>query len=104
MTTQTARRQSTTSDSQETKAPRPFRGQLGPETIGDILKSNRTNASKARTAFLKSHPHYTACSVAGCQGLVGPLYQRTTPDGRKYGFCPRRRVHANLMPEVFTSN
>ena len=101
MTTQTARRQSVTSENQ---APKPFRGQLGPETIGDILKSNRTNAGKARTAFLKSHPHYSACSVAGCQGLVGPLYQRTTPDGHKYGFCPRRRVHASLMPEVFTSN
>jgi hypothetical protein len=104
VTTQTARRQSATADSQSPKAPKPFRGQLGPEAIGDILKSNRTNASKARAAFLKSHLHYTACSVAGCQGLVGPMYQRTTPDGRKYGFCPRRRVHAQLMPEVFTSN
>ena len=104
MTTQIARRQSATSASQERKAPKGYRGQLGPEQIGDILKSNRTNASKARAAFLKSHPHYTACSVAGCQGLVGPLYQRTTPDGRTYGFCPRRRVHAQLMPEVFTSN
>ena len=101
MTTRTAQRQSATS---EPKTPKPFRGQLGPEVIGDILKSNRTNASKARTAFLKSHPHYTACSVAGCQGLVGPLYQRTSPDGPRYGFCPRRRVHAQLMPEVFTSN
>ena len=71
MTTQTARRQSATSGNQDQKAPKPFRGQLGPEAIGDILKSNRTNASKARSAFLKSHPHYTACSVAGCQGLVG---------------------------------
>ncbi len=101
MTTRTAQRQSATTEHQ---APKPFRGQLGPEAIGDILKSNRTNASKARTAFLKSHPQYTACSVAGCQGLVGPLYQRTTPDGREYGFCPRRRVHAQLMPAVFTSN
>ena len=100
MATRIARRQSATSEHQ---APKPFRGQLGPEVIGDILKSNRTNASKARAAFLKSHPHYTACSVAGCQGLVGPLYQRATLDGRKYGFCPRRRVHAQLMPEVFTS-
>jgi hypothetical protein len=101
VTTRTAQRQSATTERQ---APKPFRGQLGPEAIGDILKSNRTNASKARTAFLKSHLQYTACSVAGCQGLVGPMYQRTTPDGRKYGFCPRRRVHAQLMPEVFTSN
>ena len=104
MTTQTTRRQSAASQSKDTKAMKPFRGQLGPETISDILKSNRTNASKARSAFLKSHPHYTACSVAGCQGLVGPLYQRVTPDAHKYGFCPRRRVHAQLMPEVFTSN
>lgn len=102
MTTRTAQRQSATSENP--KATKAFRGQLGPEAIGDILKSNRTNASKARTAFLKSHAQYTACSVAGCQGLVGPLYQRTTRDGRKYGFCPRRRVHAQLMPEVFTSN
>jgi len=104
VTTQTARRQSAISASPKNQAPKPFRGQLGPEAIGNILKSNRTNASKARTAFLKSHPQYTACSVAGCQGLVGPMYQRTTPDGRKYGFCPRRRVHAQLMPEVFASN
>jgi hypothetical protein len=104
VTTQTARRQSATAANQERTASRAYRGQLGPETIGDILKSNRTNAAKARAAFLKSHPDYTACSVAGCQGLVGPLCQRTTPDGRKYGFCPRRRVHTQLMPEVFSSN
>ena len=104
MATRIARRQSATSERQEHNAPKGYRGQLDPQAIGDILKSNRTNASKARSAFLKSHAHYTACSVAGCQGLVGPMYQRTTPDGRKYGFCPRRRVHAQLMPEVFTSN
>ena len=103
MATRITRRQSAASQGQEPKAPKGYRGQLGPETISDILKANRANAAKARAAFLKSHPHYTACSVAGCQGLVGPLYQRTTPDGRPYGFCPRRRVHAQLMPEVFAN-
>jgi hypothetical protein len=102
-TTRTPRPAQASTDEPTSRAPRPYRGQLGPEAIGDILKASRANAAKARAAFLKSHPHYTACSVAGCQGLVGPLYQRVTPDGRRYGFCPRRRVHAQLMPDVFVS-
>ena len=64
MITQTARRQSANPQAQATKG---YRGQLGPEAIGDILKSNRTNASKARAAFLKSHAQYTdllACADA----------------------------------------
>lgn len=102
MATRITRRQSATSRTQ--RGPRAYRGQLDPKAVADILRANRASAAQARTQFLKSHPDYTACSVAGCQGLVGPAYQRTTPDGRSYGFCPRRRVHAQLMPDVFTSN
>lgn len=78
-----------------------YEGQLGVAEIGEILKAHRANAAETRLAFLEAHPHYIACSVAGCEGLVGPNYQRLSPDGRKYGFCPRRQVHARLMPQVF---
>lgn len=78
-----------------------YKGQLTAGEITDILRENRASAAQARSDFLKAHPHYMACSVAGCEGLVGPNFQRLTPDGTKYGFCPRRQVHARLMPDVF---
>lgn len=78
-----------------------YDGQMNQSEITEILKVHRANAAEARQAFLASHPHYIACSVAGCEGLVGPNYQRVTPEGRQYGFCPRRKVHARLMPFVF---
>jgi hypothetical protein len=80
-----------------------YQGQLGAGAIGEILKTHRANAAEARSAFLEAHPHYLPCSVAGCEGLVGPNYQRVTSEGMKYGFCPRRQVHTRLMPQVFRS-
>lgn len=81
--------------------PVTYDGQLGPEQIADIFADNRQFAAQQREDFLKAHPHYSPCSVAGCEGLVGPNYQRVTPNGRSYGFCPRRQAHARLMPQIF---
>jgi hypothetical protein len=87
----------------ETTAPNGYEGQMGQTEVTAILKIHRANAAEARLAFLQSHPDYLPCSVAGCEGLVGPNYQRVTVQGRKYGFCPRRKVHARLMPFVFSA-
>jgi hypothetical protein len=92
-------------DVQGAEQPRrvKYDGQLEAADLALILRARRASATRARTEFLRAHPEYIACAVAGCDGLVGPAYQSLVAGGRKYGLCPRRQVHARLMPAVFGS-
>lgn len=69
--------------------------------IADLVIRNRAEALQRRAAYLKEHTDYVECVIRECQGLVGPRYQRTTADGRVWGFCPRRGTHQRLAPAAF---
>ena len=71
--------------------------------LKELIDSNRRDAMNRRNTFLKQHPDYLECVVAGCDGLVAPRFVRTTPDGQQYGFCPRRQRHAQVAPEAFAN-
>ena len=71
--------------------------------LKELIASNRRDASNRRTAFLKQHPDYFECVVAGCEGLVAPRFVRTTSDGQRFGFCPRRQQHAQIAPDAFAA-
>jgi hypothetical protein len=66
-----------------------------------FFEANRQASAKRRTAYLKAHPDYIECLVAGCDGLVSPRFVRTAPDGQPYGLCPRRARHAQVAGEAF---
>jgi len=68
-----------------------------------FLEENRKAAAKRRAEYLKAHPDYIECLVAGCDGLVSPRFVRTAPDGRQYGLCPRRERHARIAGSAFAS-
>jgi hypothetical protein len=78
-----------------------YDGQLSEKQLRDLIKERGEQAAARRLAWMQAHPDWIACSIAGCQGLVSPAYQRTAPNGEKYGFCPRRTSHARLMPALF---
>ena len=78
-----------------------FEGQLSGELLAQHLANSRRSALEARTAYLKAHPEYIPCVVAGCLGLVAPNFQRKTADGVRWGVCPRQAAHATLQPAVF---
>lgn len=71
--------------------------------LRSLIEQNRLEAQKRRTAYLKAHPDYLECVVAGCDGLVSPRFVRTTSDGQRYGFCPRRQRHQQVAAEAFAS-
>ena len=78
-----------------------YQGQMSEDELRSLLKERGEAAALRRIEWLQQHPGWLPCSIAGCSGLVGPNYQRRTPQGEVYGFCPRRQVHANLFPELF---
>lgn len=78
-----------------------YKGQRDAAGLLALMAANREAQEAARTAYLKANPDYLPCAVSGCSGLVGPNFQRTGPDGSKWGLCPRRDAHLRLMPEVF---
>jgi hypothetical protein len=78
-----------------------YKGQRDAAGLAALMAANREAQEAARLAYLKAHPEFLPCAVGGCSGLVGPAYQRSAPDGSKWGLCPRRDAHLRLMPEVF---
>lgn len=82
---------------------------LSAAEIADLVIRNRAEAMERRAAFLKANPAYIECVMKDCYGLVGPRFQRSTEDGRIWGFCPAatrisawRRTHSR-PPDRFTS-
>ena len=78
-----------------------YDGQLSEDQLRALIRERGENAAARRLAWLAEHPDWIACSVQGCQGLVSPAFQRKSPSGETYGFCPRRTSHARLMPALF---
>lgn len=78
-----------------------YEGQLSEDQLRQMIKERGEAAAARRLAWMQAHPDWLACAVAGCSGLVNPTYQRTAPNGEKFGFCPRRTTHARLMPALF---
>src|SRR4051812_27479831 len=78
-----------------------FAGQRSQEELAGLMAHARRSAVESRDAYLKAHPDYIACAVAGCLGLVSPAFTRLAPDGSKWGLCPRQAAHALLVPELF---
>lgn len=78
-----------------------FDGQRSRDDLARLMDHARRSAIDSRAAYLKAHPEYIPCSVAGCLGLVSPAFQRKAPDGTAWGLCPRSAAHALLVPELF---
>src|SRR4051794_12859349 len=78
-----------------------YDGQLNEDQLRALIKERGEQAAARRLTWMQEHPDWIACAIAGCSGLVSPAYQRTAPDGERYGFCPRRTSHARLMPGLF---
>jgi hypothetical protein len=78
-----------------------YDGQLNQDQLRALIKERGEQAAARRLAWMQAHPDWIACAVAGCSGLVSPPYQRTAPNGEKYGFCPRRTTHARIYPALF---
>ncbi len=66
-----------------------------------LVEASREAAAQRREGYLAVHPDYIPCVVEACTGLVNPAFIRTLPDGRRYGYCPRRRFHAQVEAEAF---
>lgn len=79
-----------------------FDGQLSKDQLKAAMGDGRQARLAARAEFLKAHPDYLPCAVAGCEGLVNPMYIRGyLEDGTPWGLCPRTAIHARLAPELF---
>jgi hypothetical protein len=78
-----------------------YPGQLTEEQLRELIRERGEAAAARRLAWLQDHQDWIPCAVAGCSGLVTPTFQRLASNGTVYGFCPRRSVHARLMPGLF---
>lgn len=85
------------------KAFAPFPGQKDEAELRALIAGRQDDYQARRAAWLAEHADWLACAIAGCSGLVRPTYIRTSPTGERYGLCPRRSVHARLMPNLFAA-
>jgi hypothetical protein len=83
----------------EPTTPQPLR--LSGADLRALVEASREGAAQRRQDYLAAHPDYIPCVVAACTGLVSPAFVRTNVDGRRYGWCPRRRFHAQVEAEAF---